>query len=77
MLKTAIPAITLDAMKGATASDPELAKILEEKRSARKSTATSKGPWGKIWDEIQERDGILLRTNQEDGQDPRPYRHKP
>ena len=69
IVNTAIPAITLDAMKGATATDPELAKILEEKRAAKKSSATSKGPWGKIWDEVRERDGILLRKDREDGQD--------
>ena len=69
MVQTAIPAITLEAMKGATAMDPELAKILEEKRTGRKSSATSKGPWGKIWDEVRERDGILLRKDQEDKQD--------
>ena len=43
------------------AKDPELSKILEEKRAAIKSSATSKGPYGKIWDEIDERDGILTR----------------
>ena len=44
IVKTAIPAITLDDMKGATVMDPELAKILEENRSVQKSSATSKGP---------------------------------
>lgn len=42
------PAITLDDVRDATAEDPELAKILEEKREASKSSATSKGPYGKI-----------------------------
>ena len=69
IVKTAIPAITLDDMKGATVMDPELAKILEEKRSAQKSSATSKVPWGRIWDEVRERDGLLLRRDKEDRQE--------
>ena len=54
-------AIPLEDMEKATGEDPELARILDEKRRAKKSTATSNGPWGKIWDEVHERDGILIR----------------
>merc|ERR1712030_290882 len=41
--------------------DPELNPILEEKRKGTKSSAASKGPFGKIWDEIHEWNGILIR----------------
>ena len=61
VIETAIPAITLDDMRKATSNDPELSRILEEKRAAKKSSATSKGPYGKIWEEIHEWDGILIR----------------
>ena len=61
VLETTIPAITLDDMRQETSKDPELSRLLQEKRSAKKSTATSKGPYGKIWGEIHEWDGILIR----------------
>ena len=61
ILEAAIPSITLDAMPEAMAKDPELVKILDEKRNARKSTATSKGPFRKIWDEVHKWEGILIR----------------
>ena len=63
VLEQAIPAITLENLKEATSEYSELAQILDEKRHAKKSTATSKGPWGKIWDEVHERDGILIRKD--------------
>ena len=56
VLEQAILAITLE--------DPELLQIVEEKRQAKKSKAISKGLWGKIWDEVHERDGILIRGKQ-------------
>ena len=40
-------------MKEATAEDPELAVILKEKQAGTKSKEVSKGPYGKIWEEIQ------------------------
>ena len=61
LMEQCIPAITLDDMRKATAKDPELSRILEEKRAAKKSSMTSKGPYGKIWEEIEERNGILTR----------------
>ena len=63
VLEKAIPAITLENLRDATAADPELAQNLKEKRQTKKSHATSKGPWGKIWDEVHERDGILIRAD--------------
>merc|ERR1712015_303630 len=48
-------------MKEATAADPELLQVLKEKIAGNKSTKMSKGPYGKIWPEIHERDGILIR----------------
>ena len=48
ILEKGIPAITLDAMREATALDTELAQVLEHKRQAKKSPAMSKGPFGKI-----------------------------
>ena len=38
-----------------------VAGTLEEKRKAKKSIASGKGPWGKIWEEVFERGGILIR----------------
>ena len=61
ILESAIPAITLDTMREATAKDLELSQILDEKRKAKKSIATSKGPLGKIWEEVHEWHGILIR----------------
>ena len=59
-----LPAITLQDMKEATKNDPELAKILEEKQKGKMSTETSKGPYAKMWGEITERDGMLLKGQQ-------------
>ena len=61
IIDQSIPAITLKDMREATAQDPELANLLEEKRNAKKSSATSKGPYGKIREELNERYGILKR----------------
>ena len=61
LIEANIPAITLEDLREATGKDPELSKILQEKKAAIKSSATSKGPFGKIWDELHEWDGILIR----------------
>ena len=59
-----IPVITLDELKDATENNPELKVVLEEKWMGRKSAVMSKGPYGKIWEELQERDGLLIRNRQ-------------
>ena len=48
-------------MRDASSKDPELSKDINEQRAGTKSKEASKGPYGKIWDELRERDGILLR----------------
>ena len=57
-----IPVITLEKLKDATENNPELKVVLEEKRMGRKSATMSKGPNGKIWEELQERDRLLIRN---------------
>ena len=54
-----LPAITLDQIRDDTKNDPELNVLVEEKRTGRMSKETSKGPYGKLWPNIRERDGIL------------------
>ena len=44
-----------------TDKDPELKPLLQEKLAGAMSKETSKGPYGKMWNEIRERDGILLK----------------
>ena len=51
-------------MREATARDPKLSRILEEKRKTKKSTATSKGPFKKLWKEVHKRDRIFITGNQ-------------
>ena len=43
VLEKTIPAITLEDMRNATAKDPELSRILEEKRNAKKSSLLIRG----------------------------------
>ena len=50
-------------MKDETRNDPELSPILKEKQEGTKSKGASRGPYGKIWDELTEKDGILLGGN--------------
>lgn len=61
LLETTLPAIPIEQMRDDTANDPELGPIVKEKQAGSKSKEASKGPYGKIWDELTERDGILLR----------------
>ena len=61
IIKETLPAITLEQMREDTTKDPELHKLMEEKQNGTKRKETSKGPYGKIWEELRERDGILLR----------------
>ena len=61
VLDSKLNAITLEQLKVATEEDNELGPILKEKRAATKGKASSKGPYGKLWSEIKERDGVLLR----------------
>ena len=56
-----LPAIAMRQLRDDTRNDPELKILLQEKRRGQMSKVTSKGPYGKIWNEIRERDGILLR----------------
>ena len=56
-----MPAITLEQLRDDTENDPELRTIVREKRTAQMSKETSKGPYGKMWQDIRERDGILLK----------------
>ena len=55
IMEEILPAITLDQMKDETANDAKLVPILKEKQEGTKSKETSKGPYGKLWDEITER----------------------
>ena len=57
-----IPAITLDKIKDTNIA--ELGPILEAKQEGGKTTDQSIGPYGKIWDEIYECDGLLIRNKQ-------------
>ena len=56
-----IPAITEKQLAEATFKDPELGPIVEEKKLLWRSKRSEKGPYGKIWGELEVRDGILLR----------------
>ena len=61
LTREALPAITLEELREKTEEDPELKLIKEEKQAGTKSKKMSKGPYGKMWEEIRERDGILLK----------------
>ena len=47
-----------------TINDPELGPILESKRQGIKTKQQSKGPYSKMWDNIIERDALLIKGNQ-------------
>ena len=64
LIKEVLPAITMTQLQHDTGIDPELSTLLQEKRAGMMSKATSKGPYGKMWDEIRERDGILTKGKQ-------------
>ena len=57
-----LPEITMDQLRQATEKDVELGQIVRQKNEGTKSKESSKGPYGKIWGEIRERNGILLRN---------------
>ena len=61
ILSTRLKAITEEQLAKATAEDPALATLIKEKREGQPSKETSKGPYGKIWTELSERNSILLR----------------
>ena len=61
--KEVLPAITMRQLKDDTRNDPELQPLLREKRKGQMSKETSKGPYGKMWNEIRERDGRLLKED--------------
>ena len=56
-----LPAITMQQLQDDTDKDPELKPLLEEKKTGVMSKSTSKGPYGKMWPEIRERDGVLMK----------------
>ena len=62
VMKEVLPAITMDQLRDDTDKDPELKPLLEEKRVGQMTKATSKAPYGKLWPEIKERDGILTKA---------------
>ena len=59
-----ITAITMEEIVDGTINDPELGPILESKKQAIKTKQQSKGPYGKMWDNIIERDALLIKGNQ-------------
>ena len=59
--QTYLPAMTLEQMREATAKDPELSVILKEKKTGKRSQQTSKGLYDKIWEDLREREGVLLK----------------
>ena len=63
-LRRVLHAITMQQLQDDTDKDPELKTLLQEKLTGTMSKATSKGPYGKMWNDIPERDGILLKGNQ-------------
>ena len=61
LMSEALPAITIEDLKAATEKDTELSEILKEKWEGTKSKKASKGPYGKMWEDVRERDGILTK----------------
>ena len=53
VLEELIKAFIQEELQKGTKEDLELVKILKEKQSSVKSKETSKGPYGKIWDELR------------------------
>ena len=64
VLKERLDAITTKELADETFKDPELGPILEEKGMGVKNTKLSKGPYGKMWEDLKERDGYLTREKQ-------------
>ena len=54
-------AITTNQLREETAADEELSKLLKELETNTKSSETSKGPYGKIYRELMEWNGIVRR----------------
>ena len=65
VLEKTLPAITMEQMREATQQDEELAEVVKEKKTGTKSKKMSKGPYGKMWDDLQERNGILLKDGKQ------------